>query len=504
MNLNTLKNLSTFQYVLIASLLLFIARLAFVHFGPIDLAPDEAHYWEWSRYLDWSYYSKPPMVAWLNALSTSVFGHTVIGVRFFAVLTLSLLTLLSYQIAVTVTGKESAGVWAAVLLNVTPEFAAGGLMMTPDIPALFFWASALYVLMKIDFHAPPQKKDLNSFILIGVLVGFAGLSKQTTALFYPLLGLYLSVDKDRRKYLLHPYVYTAGLISLAFQAPVFYWNSMNDWITFKHVLGQSSGSSHFNGVKSIGNFLGGQIALVGLLSFPLLVWAWLRLPKYTYSDKKLHQNMRLLWWFSAPLFLAFLFKSIGAKVQPNWPVLSIYSGLILLSCWIVFESFLRQKILMIGCFLSILLTLLTLSMTLPLHATPLKPVLGWKGLGIALSEMTHRISSSRDIVILTSRYQTASELSFYMEDHPYVIYTNPGHRRQNQYDLWEWPSLHDKIVFYVREKSKEVPKNIRSAFASCVYIGDVASTHKKALLRYAHIHACGGYISLKRAKPEKY
>ena len=31
---------------------------------PLDLAPDEAHYWDWSRHLDWSYYSKGPLVAW--------------------------------------------------------------------------------------------------------------------------------------------------------------------------------------------------------------------------------------------------------------------------------------------------------------------------------------------------------------------------------------------------------------------------------------------------------
>ncbi len=32
---------------------------------PLDLAPDEAHYWDWSRHLDWSYYSKGPLVAYL-------------------------------------------------------------------------------------------------------------------------------------------------------------------------------------------------------------------------------------------------------------------------------------------------------------------------------------------------------------------------------------------------------------------------------------------------------
>ncbi len=33
---------------------LHVAHLAFG--GPLDLAPNEAHYWNWSRHLVWSYY----------------------------------------------------------------------------------------------------------------------------------------------------------------------------------------------------------------------------------------------------------------------------------------------------------------------------------------------------------------------------------------------------------------------------------------------------------------
>ena len=41
---------------------------------PLDLAPDEAHYWDWSRHLDWSYYSKGPLVAWLIRASCELVG----------------------------------------------------------------------------------------------------------------------------------------------------------------------------------------------------------------------------------------------------------------------------------------------------------------------------------------------------------------------------------------------------------------------------------------------
>src|SRR5947208_1514972 len=43
-----------------------LARLTYLAwYSPLDLSPDEAHYWDWSRRLDWSYYGKGPLVAWL-------------------------------------------------------------------------------------------------------------------------------------------------------------------------------------------------------------------------------------------------------------------------------------------------------------------------------------------------------------------------------------------------------------------------------------------------------
>ena len=49
--------------VLILLMIVLILRMLYVAIVPLDLAPDEAYYWDWSRQLDWGYYSKPPMVA---------------------------------------------------------------------------------------------------------------------------------------------------------------------------------------------------------------------------------------------------------------------------------------------------------------------------------------------------------------------------------------------------------------------------------------------------------
>src|SRR6201984_1459661 len=72
---------------------------------PLDLAPDEAHYWDWSRHLDWSYYSKGPGVAWLIRAGCAAFGTGVLGVRLPAVVCGSLLLVSMYVLTVQVYGR---------------------------------------------------------------------------------------------------------------------------------------------------------------------------------------------------------------------------------------------------------------------------------------------------------------------------------------------------------------------------------------------------------------
>src|SRR5438034_44296 len=77
---------------------------------PLDLAPDEAHYWDWSRHLDWSYYSKGPLVAWLIRLSCILFGDLsfaltgseMLAVRLPAVLCGALLLVSLYVLTVQI------------------------------------------------------------------------------------------------------------------------------------------------------------------------------------------------------------------------------------------------------------------------------------------------------------------------------------------------------------------------------------------------------------------
>ena len=70
-----------FRRLALLTLGLTLARLLVLFVTPLELYPDEAQYWLWSRELAFGYYSKPPMLAWLIALTTGVGGDTEPWVR---------------------------------------------------------------------------------------------------------------------------------------------------------------------------------------------------------------------------------------------------------------------------------------------------------------------------------------------------------------------------------------------------------------------------------------
>ena len=56
-------------------------RIVIVIIAPPEVGPDEAQYWRWSEKLDFGYYSKPPLVAWVIAASTALFGDGEWAIR---------------------------------------------------------------------------------------------------------------------------------------------------------------------------------------------------------------------------------------------------------------------------------------------------------------------------------------------------------------------------------------------------------------------------------------
>jgi len=479
-------------------LLSLLAHLGFIwRWSEYDLAQDEAHYWDWSRHLDWSYYSKGPLVAWIIAGSTWLLGDLSLewtGTMTAAVRTPAAVfgTFLIYflvRLGELVFQSRRLGLLIAVASLCIPPIAAVSSIMTIDSPYTASWAGAL-----VCAWWAVKRGGMVPWILLGVLVGVGVLAKYTMVVFLPSLGLFLLFHPDHRGKLLQPGIWVAGVIGLLLCVPIFWWNYQHAGVTFKHV-GQLAGVTHDNTRHFLGplKYLGEQAALLLVYWFVLWLWAMVAHQPLGKTDEK----TGYLWWMSAPMFVLFLGFSIrtgGGEV--NWPVAAYLAGLPLaLWHWVrVYEAgsgtYKRWAVGFLVAFLSLGMGLVLLvhksDLAYPLMArlvpeptdaepAPLRrldPVCrlrGWRHLAADVDAIRAKLSvDGREPVLAATHWSIPGELGFYCKGNPqaYSIGLVAGDRH-SQYDLWTNP-IDQPEGFLGRDFIivGGVPDSVREAFTS--------------------------------------
>ncbi|QOJ00380.1 MAG: glycosyltransferase family 39 protein [Phycisphaeraceae bacterium] len=307
-----------------------LARLAYLAWGcPYTLIEDEAHYWEWSRRLDWSYYSKGPGVAWLIAASTRVFGVGEFAVRFPAVIAAAVMTLSVAGLVRRSSGDGRAGFFAAACVLLTPAFQSTSLLMTIDMPYAACWAVAAWA----GWRAMTGGSARWWFVL-GLAVGVGFLFKYTILLLVPgLVGFAWAWRRSAGVSVGAGGVGLAASVALLGLIPVAVWNAQRDWPTVRHLLGHlgmrggdvpmagDSGGWGYSPWWTI-EFIGSQAALVGpVLALALLGmtrrWFGVSTPGREGADRLARAY---LVWCAGPILVFYVLVSFVAEPEGNWAV----------------------------------------------------------------------------------------------------------------------------------------------------------------------------------------
>jgi membrane-associated phospholipid phosphatase len=489
------KPYATGLAVLLAAVSLF--RVYFVTRGYLGLSPDEAHYWEWSRRLDLSFYSKGPLIAYLIAAGTSIFGSNEFGVRVLAMALSVLSSLVLYALGRDLY-DEKVGALAAMLFQAVPLFNTYGVLMTIDAPFVFFWLLSLLL-----FYRAATRGSLSYWALLGVSVGMGLLAKYTMALFYPCAALFLLASAGRRKALLSPGPYAALVLSLALFSPVIIWNAGHGWVSVKHTA-----FSHLNvdeglmvSAGSVLNFLGGQLGVVGPLLLPLMLYALLK--------RQRTERWSFLFWFSVPVLLLFLAKSLQGKVQANWAMSGYLTGLVAFSAVYLagFASagWARKALVAAAVAMSVFISAVAHFPSLVGLSPGLDPstrLKGWKPLAAEVGALQAGLDGPS--FIFSDSYQVSSELAFYVRGHPVTYCVNLG-RRMNQYDLWPGPGrLIGYDAIFVTIGDGRLPGRLRQAFDSYEKRAFVAYDRRGRKLRDYSIFVLRGFRGMERESPETF
>jgi membrane-associated phospholipid phosphatase len=487
-------------------LLVGLFRIYYILTSPFDLGPDEAHYWEWSRHPDLSYYSKGPAIAYIIYIGTAIFGSNVFGVRIFAVVFSALSSIVLFRTAKELY-DEKTGFASALLVQIVPLFSVFGVLMTIDSPFIFFWILSLYLFHRVVKHETDSverkiigitdsvipacresfpKKDarqagmtdkqkeshyscrlLGEWLLLGVAIGLGLLTKYTMSFFILSGFLFMVFYKDARRLLAGIGPYASLITSMIVFSPVIIWNYMNGWVTFKHTAGQANISGGFS--LSFNNFLefaGSQIGVVTPILFVMIFIALWKLRK--------DREGSFLFWFAIPVIVFFALKSLQGKVQANWAMTGYATGLIAFSAYYIRNIGLSKKIVGIFAYSAVLLSLTVVVLTyslpaldLPQKKDPSMRFFGWKELGQEADRIYDEMLTEGPLFIFSDKYQISGELAFYMKGHPATYCVNLG-RRMNQYDLWPgFENLIGHNAVFVRDKTR-IKEDVEKAFEKCL------------------------------------
>ena len=123
-------------------------RLGSLYTANTDLFFDEAQYWFWSQDLDFGYFSKPPMIAWVIRASTELCGTSEFCVRLASPFLHSVTAIFIFLIARALYGNVIIGIAAALAFVTIPGVTLSSTLISTDVPLLMFWSMALYAFVR--------------------------------------------------------------------------------------------------------------------------------------------------------------------------------------------------------------------------------------------------------------------------------------------------------------------------------------------------------------------
>lgn len=473
-------------------LVLGLLRLGYLAVLPLELCADEAYYWDWSRQLDYGYYSKPPLIAWIMAAAVAVGGSSEFSLRVPAALFSTFGLWPVYALAARMFDPRT-GFWSVVAVAATPGIAAMSFLMTIDAPFLACWATAVWCAWELLSPDKPARRWLLPAI---VATGLGLLAKQTMLAIIPLTGLWLLSSPRERGKLKSPLVWSWWSGSLLFLTPVLVWNARHDWITVQHTR------EHFQNrpVESIQHlrwfleFWASQFGILSPVSCGIMLGLTIAgLLGWRTQDARI----RYLLCLGAVPMVGVTVLATQQRVQPNWPAAFVLTSFILLAAWgrgrlpdsaTTNGRLWRRRCfdLAWGCGALMAVGVVLIPFVIPgseLAGGPFDPTArlrGYRPLGRELQAYIERETREGRplLVIATTGRGPVSLLAYYTPSQPRVYRWNPTGIVESQHEIWGGPhgEHSGERALIISVPNQPLPSPIAAAFSRTELLGRLESS----------------------------
>jgi len=288
-----------------------LLRVLVLFMTPLQLYPDEAQYWWWAVHPDWGYFSKPPMIAWLIGATMSVCGDGEACIRLSSPLLHGATALVLFGLTRSLYDARTA-LWTSLVYLTLPGLSYSALLVSTDVPLLFFWSVALLAFVKLINQ--PLRPWLWTLVC-GVAIGLGCLSKYAMLYFVLGAGLVVLISAPARPALLG----LKGLVIVAVAAVIFapniVWNVQHHFATVQHTAANANWSHPRESFANLGSFVASQFGVMGpLLMAAYLYGAW----RAMRGRDEEGRAGRLLLCFSAPILAIVTMQSFISEANANW------------------------------------------------------------------------------------------------------------------------------------------------------------------------------------------
>ena len=178
-----------------------------------------------ARYLDWGYVSYPPFTPFVARIALILFGPSLVGVRFFAVLAQSIAMVFTGLLVRELGGRRWAQVVAALAAAISPMSVCMATMLQYISFDYLWWVLAAYFLVRLLRSENPRW-----WLAIGAVLGLGMMTKYTMIFF--IAGLVAGVLlTPARRYLKSPWLWAGAALSLVIFLPNLIWQLQHDFIS---------------------------------------------------------------------------------------------------------------------------------------------------------------------------------------------------------------------------------------------------------------------------------
>jgi Dolichyl-phosphate-mannose-protein mannosyltransferase len=261
-----------------------------------------------ARFLDWGYVVYPPVTPFIARVSLTLFGASMIGLRFFASLAMGIAMALTGLMAREIGGKRQAqlvAAWGAAIAG--PVVSFGYLFQYVAFDYLC-WGLAAWVIIRLL-----RSGDQRWWLALGAVAGLGMMTKYTMA--FLLAGIVGGIVLTRPRWLLNKWLWCGAAAGLLIFLPNLIWEVRHDFITldflrFIHARDVSLGRAD--------GFLPAQFwAITNCVTVPI----WIAGLYFLFFKPEGKRYRMVGWMYLIPLVILFIARGRPYYLAPAYPML---------------------------------------------------------------------------------------------------------------------------------------------------------------------------------------